>query len=216
MLACNVLRFNQFAPSDDALGVLVSIADRSSKVVEEYTLPVLFSSLPDLPLSLDAHRERAKCWRTLRWLAQLCVSAPLFETLVVRLTTKLDIVCGTKSESSEDYEARIAYAHGILRTVASVLEVKAKNSHADIPKYIDRLVPRLYNLFIALSFSEISTSSKSFLRLLEVSGEVITVIVRTVPVECVINFVVAHFNKSDPLMPPAMVSRSSIILKQTF
>ena len=31
--------------SDDALGVLVAIADKNSRIVEEYTLPLLFGSL---------------------------------------------------------------------------------------------------------------------------------------------------------------------------
>ncbi|KAL5536863.1 hypothetical protein ACEPAF_686 [Sanghuangporus sanghuang] len=171
--------------SDDALAVLATIADRNSKVVEEYTLPLLFSSLPDSPPLRDAHRERAKCWRTLHLLARLCVSAPLFETLVVRLTTKLDIVCASKSDDPDemqDPEPRAAYAHGILKTLGSVIELKVNANHADVPKYIDRLVPRLYNLLIYLSLADKSASSSDlYSKLLEISGQIITLVVRTVP-----------------------------------
>ncbi|EJD07612.1 ARM repeat-containing protein [Fomitiporia mediterranea MF3/22] len=172
--------------ADDALGVLISIAERNSKAIEEYTLPLLFTSLPDSPPSRDAHRERAKCWRTLRLLARLCVPAPLFETLVVRLTTKLDIICAPKAElnNEEDSELRIAYTHGILRTLSSVVELKANANHVDISKYIDRLVPRLYSLFIYLSISGgPSVSNDPHRKSLAVAGQVITTIVRTIPVE---------------------------------
>ncbi|KAL5531709.1 hypothetical protein ACEPAG_4586 [Sanghuangporus baumii] len=173
--------------SDDALAVLVTIADRNSKVVEEYTLPLLFGSLPDSAPLRDAHRERAKCWRTLHLLARLCVSAPLFETLVVRLTTKLDIVCAPKSDDPhevQDPESRTAYAHGILKTLGSVIELKVNANHVDVPKYIDRLVPRLYNLFIYLSLADKSASSNDlYSKLLEISGQIITLVVRTVPTD---------------------------------
>ncbi|KAH8111038.1 ARM repeat-containing protein [Phellopilus nigrolimitatus] len=172
--------------SDDALDVLITIADKNSKVVEESTLPLLFTSLPDSPPARDAHADRAKYWRTLRWLARLCVSAPLFETLVVRLSTKLDLVCAPKTSCGEaqDTETRTAYAHSILRTLTSVLELKVNARHSDVPKYIDRLVPRLYNLFIYLSSAE---TSYGFIvtdsRLLSVAGQVITLVVQTIPIE---------------------------------
>ncbi|KAI5124282.1 hypothetical protein M0805_005129 [Coniferiporia weirii] len=173
--------------SDEALDVLITIADRSSDLVEESTLPLLFSSLPDAPPNRDAHVDRAKHWRTLRWLSRLCVSAPLFETLVVRLSTKLDLVCAPKrsvSEDSDDSEPRAAYAHSILRTLVSVLELKVNAKHSDVPKYIDRLIPRLYNLFIYLALvGDSSQSLNTDSRLLDVAGQAITLIVRTVAIE---------------------------------
>ena len=190
----------RLSTSDDALEVLVIIADKNSKIIEEYTLPLLFSSLPDSPPHRDAHRERMKCWRTLHLLARLCVSAPLFETLVVRLTTKLDIVCVPKDGTDETHglEPRIAYAHGILKTLASVVELKVNANHTDVQKYIDRLIPRLYSLFIYLSLADrLMSSSNSYLKLLEISGRIITLIVRTVPIEYVVRLDQLDYNRRE-------------------
>ena len=125
------------------LDVLIAIARKNSKVVEESTLPLLFNSLPDTPPSLEDVVAREKYWRTLRWLSRLCVTAPLFETLVIRLTTKLDIIYSPKVVNGTrlENEIRDAYAHNILKTLVSVLEVKVNAKDADVPKYISRLVP---------------------------------------------------------------------------
>ena len=80
----------------------------------------------------------------------------LFETLVVRLSTKLDLIGVPKSGISDpdDLELRAAYMHTILKTLVDVLEVKIALKHTDVPKYIDRLVPRLFNLFFYLALSD--------------------------------------------------------------
>ncbi|THH09922.1 hypothetical protein EW145_g1685 [Phellinidium pouzarii] len=172
--------------SDDALSVLITIADRNSKIVEESTLPLLFSSLPDSPPSRDARIDRKGCWATLRCLSQLCISAPLFEILVIRLSTKLDLVCAPKGggDDIQDNELRAAYAHGILKTLASVLELKVNAKHSDVPKYIDRLVPRLYNLFIYLALVGVNSPSlETDFRILNVAGQVITLVVQTLTIE---------------------------------
>ena len=172
--------------SDDALGVLIGIAENHSKIVEEGTLPFLFSSLPESPASRDAHKSRTKIWTTLRWLAQLCVPAPLFETLVVRLTTKLELIFAPNNipDDENDYEPRLAYAHGILRTLYSVLELKVNASHADVPKYIDRLVPRIYGFFISQALRGPQyVLAEFYTRLLDISGHIITLVVRTASLE---------------------------------
>lgn len=168
------------------LDVLITIADHNSKIVEESTLPLLFNSLPDIAPSRSAHVERAKCWSTLRMLARLCISNTLFETLVVRLSTKLDIIyTPTRDHSIEDdSEACSAYAHSILKTLASVLELKINAKHTDITKYADRLVPRLYSLFIYLSLdSEKRGVPKTDVRPLLVAGHIITLVVQTLSTE---------------------------------
>ena len=42
-----------------------------------------------------------------------------------------------------DAEPAAAYAHSILRTLADVLAARIERAHADVVKYVDRLVPRL-------------------------------------------------------------------------
>lgn len=171
--------------SDDALDFLIAIAEQNPKPIEETTLPLLFSSLPDRAPPRAAHAERAKYWRILRWLTKLCLPAPLFETLVVRLSTKLDIICAPLSGVEDpDPEPRAAYAHSILKTLVKVLDIKIVAKHPDVSKYIDRLLPRLFNLFIYLATSEKERGRiDADPRLLDVAGQIITLIVQSVPAE---------------------------------
>lgn len=172
--------------SDEALAVLILIAGGNSKIVEQNTLPLLFNSLPDSAPPRTAQSERLKYWRTLRWLTKLCVPAPLFETLVIRLSTKLELVYAPKAASggNDDPEARAAYAHSILKTLSSVLEKKVDMEHADVPKYIDRLVPRLYSLFISQALSPDNRDAPSIdQRVLEAAGQIITLVLQSVTVE---------------------------------
>ena len=99
--------------------------------------------------------------------------------LVVRLSTKLDLVC-TPSPDGEDAEPAAAYAHSLLRTMADAFAKKAALGHVDIVKYLDRLVPRLFNLHIyaALTVPD-GTSVASHPRLVAVSGEIVTCVLQT-------------------------------------
>ena len=167
--------------SDDALGVLIAISEKHSKLVEDHSLPILFASLPDMPPSRDAHQDRARYWATLRWLSRLCIPAPLFETLTVRLMTKLELICSSRHQNADrDPELTAAYAYSILKTLASVLELKANAGHPDVPKYIDTLLPRIYLTFISMALEESSLNDgKLISRLLPIAGDIITTIVRT-------------------------------------
>ena len=106
--------------------------------------------------------------------------------LVVRLTTKLDLICTPKnllpeSESETlDVEPSAAYAHSILRTLADVVGTKVDKGHPDVPKYIDRLLPKLYHLHIysAVAIEE-ALAIATDARLVAVSAEIVTKVVQT-------------------------------------
>ena len=155
--------------------------------VLEQTLPLLFRSLPDTAPPRAAAGERAKCWRTLSTLQTLCVQSELFENLVIRLTTKLDLICLPSSiATSDDIEPDAAYAHAILKTLSQTLAVKVQRKDADVVKYIDRLVPHIFNLFISSTFlakeRPVITTDP---RLLQVAGEIITLVVQSLPLQLV-------------------------------
>lgn len=83
-----------------------------------------------------------------------------------------------------DLEPDAAYAHSVLMALASALEIKVDAGHSDVLKYLDRLVPRIYNLFIYLAVSSdgrgaITTDP----RLLNVAAQIITLITQVAPVE---------------------------------
>jgi DNA repair/transcription protein MET18/MMS19 len=172
--------------SDGIIELLVSISDVSPIHVAEQTLPLLFSSLPDSAPARDSAEERGNCWKTLSALQALCRTPVLFETLVVRLTTKLELMC-SPTRHPDDVEPTAAYAHAILKTLANVLTVKVLKRDTDVPKYIERLVSRLFNLFIhsALECDDARLLVTTDRRVLDAASEVITLVVRTLPLQWV-------------------------------
>jgi DNA repair/transcription protein MET18/MMS19 len=170
--------------SDAILDLLKTVSSISARHVSQTTLPLLFSSLPDQAPPRSAEGERIKYWRTLSFLKRLCLQPDLFETLVVRLSTKLDLICLPAADAKlDDHEVTAAYAHSILRTLADALAQKVEHGHNDVPKYNERLVPRLYNLHI---YSTLISNGEYLVatdpRLISVSSEIIGLIVQTASV----------------------------------
>ncbi|KAH9479537.1 MMS19 nucleotide excision repair protein-like protein [Psilocybe cubensis] len=170
------------------LEVLTIISDIAPRHVVEQTLPLLSSSLPDTAPARDDATGREKCWQTLTTLSKLCIQTELFEQLVIRLTTKLDLLCFPSSEQmlsvSADPEPTAAYAHMILKALAQALSTKVKGKHPDIAKYLDRLVPIIFNVFVSSAFlSEEQMIVAKEPRLVQVAAEIINFVVQSVPSE---------------------------------
>ncbi|XP_006461777.1 hypothetical protein AGABI2DRAFT_185880 [Agaricus bisporus var. bisporus H97] len=166
------------------LDLLSTVSNISARIVEEQTLPLLFSSIPDVPPARDAIQERVKILDALSALEALCIQAQLFETMVIRLTTKLDLICVPNSTTIEELELYAAYAHWILTTVVKTLQKKIDKDHPDVAKYIDRLVPKLFNLLVSAAFTvsdEIRVATDH--RLVKKAGELVTLVVQTLPLE---------------------------------
>ncbi|KAF8889317.1 ARM repeat-containing protein [Infundibulicybe gibba] len=172
--------------SDELLDLLITISTSSSpRHVEEQTLPLLFSALSDVAPEREANIERNKSWRILAALEKLCLQSELFETFIIRLTTKLDLLGVPAGERSPDaHEPAAAYAHAILKTISQTLSAKVNAGHPDVTKYVDRLLPRLYNLFI---YSALDSGERELIatnpRLIAVAGEIITLVVQSVPAQ---------------------------------
>ena len=167
--------------SDVCLELLSTISSFAASHVSGNTLPLLFSALPDSAPPRNAEAERVKYWRTLASLKKLCMQPDLFETLVVRFSTKLDLLCvpslSSPPPAEEELETAAAYAHSILKTLANVLSDKIDEGHTDLVKYIDRLVPRLYNLFIYSALvSEERPMAATDPRLLSVTAHIVTLV----------------------------------------
>jgi len=151
----------------------------SARHVTDGTLPLLFIALPDEAPSRNSTAEISKYRRVLQLLTRLCVQPPLFETLVIRLSAKLDILF-SRAGDAKDTEPIAAYAHSLLQTLSRVLAVKIKENHADIPKYLDLLIIPLYNLFVSSALKRpdgVATNE----RLLVVAGKVVSFVVRVLP-----------------------------------
>ncbi|KZP21037.1 ARM repeat-containing protein [Athelia psychrophila] len=174
--------------SEDVIGLLVKISSINSRHLEEQTLPLLFGSLPDMAPSRETASGREKYWRTLSALSKICVQQELFETMVVRLSTKLDLLCGPAGSAGSgtvsDLEPTAAYAHAILTALSNTITTKIGLGHADVPKYVDRLVSRLYNLFIysALVVTNGNTPTAEP-RVIDAAAHIITLITKTLTIQ---------------------------------
>lgn len=174
---------------DVLLNLLTTISKTNASLVEQTTLPLLFGNLPDTAPPREAKAERASYQRTLKCLSTLCLQQALFETLVIRLSTKLELVCSefprlAEGKDENEVEAlrerNAAYVHSLFLALEDALDFKIDSKlDADIPKYIDRLVPRLYALFVeAAVLPQPLLALATDVRLLEVAAGVILRVVR--------------------------------------
>ncbi|KAJ8590123.1 ARM repeat-containing protein [Rhizopogon salebrosus TDB-379] len=167
----------------DTLSLLSVIAAIAPHHLSSQTLPTLFSSLPDDAPSRDAAVQRASYWRALSSLSTLCVHPQLFETLVIRLITKLDLLCAISPTRTIDQESTAAYAHAILTALANTLDAKVSSKDVDVPKYADQLLPRMFRLYLdaALASSEVVAVAADP-RLLQVGARIIRLVSETLNV----------------------------------
>jgi len=72
----------------------------------------------------------------------------------------------------------------ILKTLSQTLTTKVKRKHADVSKYIDRLVPSLFNIFVASAFlSDERELVATQPRLIQVAADIITLVVQALPLQ---------------------------------
>ncbi|KAI6041211.1 ARM repeat-containing protein [Pisolithus marmoratus] len=154
--------------TSDVLSLLSSIATLAPQHLATQILPPLFLALPDRAPPRDAHSQRAAYWRALSALSQLCTHPELFETFVIRLTTKLDLLSSPLPSASanapstdvldaEEMEPVAAYAHAILTALGNTLSAKVSKSRpdADVPNaYLDGRVKSITGAEFAFSSEE--------------------------------------------------------------
>lgn len=140
---------------------LTSVSKVYPDVVESTTLPLLFHHLPEQAPGIDNTTARDKYRSILKSLSELCLQPALFETLVVRITSKLDLFTSPSDapidvdQSDAEYvECQIAYAHDVLSALSTTVEAKIEQKHVDVVKHFDRIIPRLYTLVVSAAGTE--------------------------------------------------------------
>ncbi|KAK0202783.1 Dos2-interacting transcription regulator of RNA-Pol-II-domain-containing protein [Desarmillaria ectypa] len=185
---------NENDDESDTLKLLTTITTITSHHVVDQTLPLLFNDLPDQPPSRDAVADHIKYRRVLMALSTLCQQPELFEVFMIRLTTRVELLCST-TDVEADLEPRAAYAYAILRSVSRTMSSKVDEKHVDVPKYIDRLVPRLFNLFI---YSALTSDGGYVIatdpRLILVAGDIVNLVTQCLTVERYQTFMAALFS----------------------
>jgi DNA repair/transcription protein MET18/MMS19 len=111
-------------------------------------------------------------------LSHLCAQPNLFETLVVRLSVRLSLLYAP-AIVPEDTEPSAAYAHALVSTLADVLARKVENGDVDIPKYVDRLVPRLFNLAVHGALTTAGNTGVSDPRVIDVVARLVNLIAQS-------------------------------------
>lgn len=140
-----------------ALTGLKAIAKSNPNIVQSSTLPLLFLALPDSAPAANDSKTREDYRNVLKSLTELCVSPALFQTLVVRITTKLDMLSSqpdttaASEEGPSRHECNTAYAWDLLHAVKSILSEKLDRKHVDVPKYYSEIVPRFFQLVVIAS-----------------------------------------------------------------
>jgi len=162
------------------LGLLNTITDISPMSVEELALPVLIEQLPDRPPARDDTKAQARITSALAALRTLCAHPVLFERLVVRLSTKIDLVVTT--EGAGDMAS--AYVRIMFSTLSGLLNEKLEKGHTDVGKYVERLVPALYYLFLRRT-GEDENMDQVILddKVVDGAAEIITLVVSALPAE---------------------------------
>ncbi|PBK99659.1 ARM repeat-containing protein [Armillaria gallica] len=185
---------NENDDESDTLKLLTTITTISPHHVVDQTLPLLFNDLPDRAPPRDAVADRIKYRRVLTALSTLCQQSELFEVFMIRLTTRVELLCSA-TDIEADLEPRAAYAHAILKSIAQTMSSKVDEKHIDVPKYIDRLVPRLFNLFI---YSALTSEGGYVIatdpRLILVAGDIISLVTQCLTVERYQTFMAALFS----------------------
>jgi DNA repair/transcription protein MET18/MMS19 len=164
----------------ETLAVLQTLASLSPSSVEDVALPLLFALLPDKPPREDDTGTQTNCAHALAALETVCIHPQLFSRLLVHLSTKVELLV---MDRQSDVEAIVAYAHALLRTICSALETKSVRGDVDIPKYMERFMPRLYFLFLDALNKEDLTWSSNYTILISDAADIIELIVASSNVE---------------------------------
>lgn len=177
----------------DAIAGLGAIAVLSPNSVANVSLPILFGKLPDTAPGLDAVEERAQYRQILVSLSTLCVAPGLFETLVIRVLTKMAHLCDANVTTIEamhvdgedkvhvERECTVVYAHALLSALLSTLRAKINAQHKDVSKYFDQIVPRMFSIFVPAALEESHLALD--VRLLTVAASIVEVMTQTLSQE---------------------------------
>ncbi|KAH9976079.1 Dos2-interacting transcription regulator of RNA-Pol-II-domain-containing protein [Russula compacta] len=161
-----------------ALDLLKIISVRTPSHIAEMTIPLLFSALPDEAPGREDAEGREKYRTGLSALSHLCTQPNLFETLVVRLSVRLSLLFAPATVP-EDTEPSAAYAHALLHTLADVLVRKVENGDVDVPKYVDRLIPRLFNLTIHGAHASTRSTGVADPRVIDVVARLVNLVTQS-------------------------------------
>lgn len=163
----------------NALDALDSLAQSHPDFIEDISLPPLFQLLPDVAPSADDATAIAEYRVALAALATLCKLPALFETLLIRLLSRIEMLCAHTQAKPERLQQTVAYLHNLLTTLRVVIEKKIAAGHTDIQNCASRVLHRLSGLFIGRAVLGNSGRSAALsTRLIADVGKILTLLVQ--------------------------------------
>jgi DNA repair/transcription protein MET18/MMS19 len=133
------------------LSALADLAKSKPQLILDIAFPAFLAELPDSEVSekRDASiRQRKGYKEILASLAQISSERVIFEVLLRRLFSKLEVVLSSTLLEIIAYLATtssITYPHAIIATIFLVIQKKSLSHDSDLPSYVDSLVPTLLN-----------------------------------------------------------------------
>ncbi len=178
---------------------LIIISRLHPSIIKNVTLPLLFHNLPDgaPPQSAKAARDRYRS--VLDSLSRLCIQPALFQSLVIRIVSKLDLLSPSPETSADSdidtsatevRECNVAYAWDLLDCLATVIDAKLESKHVDVIKYFNQIIPRLFGLAVNAAMTRTGEADPIFRdrRLLGLLGRIAETLTWELNVECVFIF----------------------------
>ncbi|WVQ75192.1 hypothetical protein IAR50_004803 [Cryptococcus sp. DSM 104548] len=169
----------------EVITALTTISKSHAAVIESLTLPLMFHNLPETAPSVDEREAREKYRSILGSLSKLCTQPALWQTMIIRVTNKLDYLASAPLQSSTDVsmdgsdgedarECNIAYAWDLLNALSKVIDAKVKEKHVDVGKYYEELMPKLLGLVIGGAQAKVGGGNALFKdrRLVEIVGKI--------------------------------------------
>ncbi|KAK6342855.1 hypothetical protein TWF718_008237 [Orbilia javanica] len=153
---------------DTALESLLVLSRLKPSLIMEITFPAFMAKLPD-------REEHEKSYdMTLSALAQLSVERPVFQVLLTRIFNKLNIVLNNKSGPG--------YPFALLSSILYVLRRKHETGK-DISTHYTRIVPELITRTVTPLCNGSGGNALSNEAVLEVTGNIVSLIIRAMDVE---------------------------------
>lgn len=190
---------------NDAVAALAELSVYKSNILMEITLPAFMATLPDQDDGSDLRYVS-----TLDTLAQISAQRNIFDTLVRRLLSKLDLLL--QGDTSHPRYARI-----ILLTIIHAMERQPNGSAQNLDSYYDRIVVGLSKRAAVASTNDSSKILRD-VSVLDTLGRLCTLILRSISKEKqdeVAENIYTLFSPSDVFMPVPFSKTSSANHKRT-
>ncbi|OJD17068.1 hypothetical protein AJ78_02816 [Emergomyces pasteurianus Ep9510] len=191
----------------EAIRALAGMSKHKPQLIIDITFPAFMATLPDSDRGADP-----VYLTTLESLAQISIEKDIFETLVRRLLSKLEIVLQPGNTSTS------AYPRAILLTILYAMDRKGLKDDSNIDYYYDQILVKLCRRAAMATMENDTTTVMQDSSILDILGRLCNLIVRSLPREKqdkVCENIYSLFAADDGFIPVPFSSDTTIFRQQT-